>query len=57
MPRDEKPGRDWAALKRAERARKAEAGLVKVEVWVKPSDRPKLRAYVKLINEAGRSDG
>jgi hypothetical protein len=43
-----------AERKAAERQRRAEEGLVKVEVWIDPSQRERLAKYIeKLARERG----
>lgn len=37
--------------KAAERQRKREAGLAPMEVWVRPVDKPKVRAFVAGLNK------
>ena len=40
-----------AQRKADERERQRDAGLVVVQVWVHPADRPKLARYIKRLNK------
>jgi hypothetical protein len=47
-----------AERKRAERERYRLAGLVPVQVWVKPADRPRVQQYAERLNKrAARQEG
>jgi hypothetical protein len=45
-------GTDAATRKRTERARRKALGLVRVEIWIDPSQLARLRRYVEVLKRA-----